>query len=255
MRDLEIWSGEPSPEALVELSTWTLSRRAPYFGRLRALVEGGRADALRALTGASGVGGVRVIVRALADPEVGSVALDALRAAASDAPDRYAHAIFHPSTLVRRAALTNLPPRAAGLAIYLRADPACADLTTDAPWQRAEIEILTKRYPEVSNANLDIIVTVANAIRQAADLPGTLSVRATDEACVYLKHPLFADDGKRRAAGDPQDVVLRPVPRALGRPHHGCRRRVGAGSQDARDVSRAAARRRDTLVVVCCRRG
>ncbi len=72
-----------------------------------------------------------------------------------------------------------------------------APLQMDYPPQRAEIEILTKRYPEVSNANLAIIVTVANAIRQAADLPGTLSVRATDEACVYLKHPLFATDGKR----------------------------------------------------------
>ncbi len=72
-----------------------------------------------------------------------------------------------------------------------------APLQMDYPPPKAEIEILTKRYPEISNANLDIIVTVANAIRQAADLPGTLSVRATDEACVYLKHPLFADDGKR----------------------------------------------------------
>ena len=41
------------------------------------------------------------------------------------------------------------------------------------------------------------IVAVADAIRNAADLPGSLSVRATDEACIYLKHPLFADDGKR----------------------------------------------------------
>lgn len=72
-----------------------------------------------------------------------------------------------------------------------------APLQMDYPPPKAEIEILTKRYPDISNANLDIIVTVANAIRQAADLPGTLSVRATDEACVYLKHPLFADDGKR----------------------------------------------------------
>lgn len=72
-----------------------------------------------------------------------------------------------------------------------------APLQMDYPPQKAEIEILAKRYPELSHANLDVIVTVANAIRQAADLPGTLSVRATDEACVYLKHPLFADDGKR----------------------------------------------------------
>ena len=28
-------------------------------------------------------------------------------------------------------------------------------------------------------------------------MPGSLSVRATDEACVYLEHALFAADGKR----------------------------------------------------------
>ena len=37
----------------------------------------------------------------------------------------------------------------------------------------------------------------ADAIRRAPDVPGSLSVRATDEACVYLEHPLFAGDGKR----------------------------------------------------------
>jgi MoxR-like ATPase len=72
-----------------------------------------------------------------------------------------------------------------------------APLQMDYPPPKAEIEILAKRHPTISNANLEIIVTVADAIRQAAELPGSLSVRATDEACVYLEHPLFADDGKR----------------------------------------------------------
>ena len=54
-----------------------------------------------------------------------------------------------------------------------------------------------RRHPKVSGANAEIIVAVANAIRDAPDLPGSLSVRATDEVCVYLEHPLFADDGKR----------------------------------------------------------
>src|SRR5207249_6225093 len=60
-----------------------------------------------------------------------------------------------------------------------------------------EIDILARRHPELSQANLELIVAVADAIRSAADLPGSLSVRATDEACVYLSHPLFAADGKR----------------------------------------------------------
>lgn len=72
-----------------------------------------------------------------------------------------------------------------------------APLQMDYPPPRAEVEILTKRHPDISPANVEIIVDVADAIRNAADLPGSLSVRATDEACVYLAHPLFAEDGKR----------------------------------------------------------
>jgi MoxR-like ATPase len=72
-----------------------------------------------------------------------------------------------------------------------------APLQMTYPPPKAEIEILARRHPEVSANNLEIIVGVADAIRSAADLPGTLSVRATDEACVYLEHPLFAEDGKR----------------------------------------------------------
>ncbi len=72
-----------------------------------------------------------------------------------------------------------------------------APLQMSYPPPKAEIEILARRHPEISAANLEIIVGVADAIRSAADLPGSLSVRATDEACVYLAHPLFAEDGKR----------------------------------------------------------
>jgi len=72
-----------------------------------------------------------------------------------------------------------------------------APLQMDYPPPKAEIEILARRHPDISGANLEVIVEVAHAIRNAPDLPGSLSVRATDEACVYLEHPLFADDGKR----------------------------------------------------------
>jgi MoxR-like ATPase len=72
-----------------------------------------------------------------------------------------------------------------------------APLQMDYPPPKAEIEILARRHPDISAANLELIVGVADAIRNAADLPGSLSVRATDEACVYLAHPLFAEDGKR----------------------------------------------------------
>lgn len=72
-----------------------------------------------------------------------------------------------------------------------------APLQMTYPPPKAEIEILARRHPTISAANLEIIVQVADAIRNAADLPGSLSVRATDEVCVYLEHPLFAEDGKR----------------------------------------------------------
>ena len=72
-----------------------------------------------------------------------------------------------------------------------------APLQMDYPPPKAEVDILARRHPELSKEKLELVVAVAHAIRSAADLPGSLSVRATDEACVYLSHPLFADDGKR----------------------------------------------------------
>jgi nitric oxide reductase NorQ protein len=56
----------------------------------------------------------------------------------------------------------------------------------------AEIELLERRHPELSRRLVEDIVTVADAIRSCADLVTGLSVRATEEACIYLKHPLFA---------------------------------------------------------------
>lgn len=72
-----------------------------------------------------------------------------------------------------------------------------APLQMTYPPPAAEIEILARRHPKIPAATLEVVVHVADAIRHAQDLPGSLSVRATDEACVYLEHPLFAEDGKR----------------------------------------------------------
>ena len=72
-----------------------------------------------------------------------------------------------------------------------------APLQMTYPPPAAERDILGRRHPKISATSLEIIVGVADAIRNAQDLPGSLSVRATDEACVYLGHPLFAEDGKR----------------------------------------------------------
>ncbi|HLL20519.1 MAG TPA: MoxR family ATPase, partial [Kofleriaceae bacterium] len=49
-----------------------------------------------------------------------------------------------------------------------------APLQMSYPPPHAEIEILAKRHPSLSRSNLEIIVDVAHAIRNAGDLPGTL---------------------------------------------------------------------------------
>mgnify|MGYP006947917697 CR=1 FL=1 len=38
---------------------------------------------------------------------------------------------------------------------------------------------------------------VADAIRRSTELSATLSVRATEEACIYLKHPLFESSQRK----------------------------------------------------------
>ena len=57
-----------------------------------------------------------------------------------------------------------------------------------------EVELLKKRHPELSEKLLRQIVAVADRIRCSPELGTGLSVRATDEVCIYLKHPLFDEE-------------------------------------------------------------
>jgi MoxR-like ATPase len=57
-----------------------------------------------------------------------------------------------------------------------------------------EIKLLQNRHPDLSKKVVKLIVTIAEALRKAPELTAGLSVRATDEACTYLKHPLIASD-------------------------------------------------------------
>jgi len=59
-----------------------------------------------------------------------------------------------------------------------------------------EVKLLARRHPEVARSKLKTIVQLANEVRESKELVAGLSVRATDEVCVYLKHPLMdkADD-------------------------------------------------------------
>jgi MoxR-like ATPase len=59
-----------------------------------------------------------------------------------------------------------------------------------------EVKILAFRHADVPAALLDDVVQCADAIRRAPDLAGSLSVRATEETCIYLQHPLFSGDAR-----------------------------------------------------------
>jgi len=72
-----------------------------------------------------------------------------------------------------------------------------APLQMDYPPPEEEMKLLVKRHPELSHTLIEEIVGLAKAVRSAPELRATLSVRATDEACVFLKHPLFEGDQRR----------------------------------------------------------
>ena len=59
-----------------------------------------------------------------------------------------------------------------------------------------EVKLLKRRHPEVSKAQLVRLVHAADRVRKSPELVGGLSVRATEEACIYLKHPVFESDQK-----------------------------------------------------------
>lgn len=55
-----------------------------------------------------------------------------------------------------------------------------------------EMKLLQNRHPDLSKKVVKLVVDIADQLRKTAELGSGLSVRATDEACVYLKHPLIA---------------------------------------------------------------
>jgi len=60
-----------------------------------------------------------------------------------------------------------------------------------------EVKLLRRRHPEVGRELVETIVTIADALRRAPEIEGGLSVRATEEACLYLKHPLLEGEQRR----------------------------------------------------------
>jgi MoxR-like ATPase len=76
-------------------------------------------------------------------------------------------------------------------------DPAQLDrfapLKMDYPPEAEEVRILSQRHPDVPRAQIERTVKAANAIRKDENLGVDLSVRATEEVCLLLGHPNFAD--------------------------------------------------------------
>jgi nitric oxide reductase NorQ protein len=60
-----------------------------------------------------------------------------------------------------------------------------------------EVKLLRRRHPELGQELVEQIVAIADAVRRAPEIGVGLSVRATEEACIYLKHPLMLGEQKR----------------------------------------------------------
>lgn len=76
-------------------------------------------------------------------------------------------------------------------------DPAQLDrfapLKISYPPQDVEVKLLTRRHPSVPVKDVERVVKAANAVRDDDNLRVDLSVRATEEVCLLLGHPNFAD--------------------------------------------------------------
>jgi len=72
-----------------------------------------------------------------------------------------------------------------------------APLQVTYPPDEEEVKLLVARHPELPKGIVEDVVRAANAVRRSPELRASLSVRATDEACVYLKHPLFEAEQRK----------------------------------------------------------
>ncbi|MCI0601542.1 MoxR family ATPase [bacterium] len=74
-------------------------------------------------------------------------------------------------------------------------DPAQLDrfsvLKMDYPPEAKEIDILSRRYDMVHRKDIRKVVKIANLIRNTPAISTDLSMRATDEACMFLSYPTF----------------------------------------------------------------
>lgn len=87
-------------------------------------------------------------------------------------------------------------------------DPAQLDrfapLKMEYPPEAEEVRLLYQRRPDVPRSQIERVVKAANAIRRDENLRVDLSVRATEEVCILLGHPNFAEFD-----GDPLPELLK----------------------------------------------
>ncbi len=72
-----------------------------------------------------------------------------------------------------------------------------APLQMGYPPFEAEVGLMMERHPEISKARISQVVKIANRVRSSRELNKGLSVRATDETCIYLKHPLLETNANK----------------------------------------------------------
>lgn len=62
---------------------------------------------------------------------------------------------------------------------------------------KEEVKLLAERHDELPSGLIELVVDIAHRVRKSPEISGGLSVRATDEVCTMLKHPLLEPDRKR----------------------------------------------------------
>ncbi len=78
-----------------------------------------------------------------------------------------------------------------------------APLQMDYPPPEEEVKILEDRHPKLAKLDrplIERIVRIAHVLRNAPELEASLSVRASDEACVYLGHSLMEKEREEHLA-------------------------------------------------------
>ena len=95
-------------------------------------------------------------------------------------------------------------------------DPAQLDrfapLRVDYPPQAEEVRLLRMRFPSLPQSRVETIVRAANAVRTSENLGLDMSMRATEEACVLLSHPNFANMGPECLEDILKDTFCARVP-------------------------------------------